>query len=175
MKKWMTLALTLLMALSMTITAFAATPSPTADNITFVTSEDGQRQNLLVYRIKTTDETKKLTDEFLLAYGEGNVFSVFPEEIEIDPNAIILDIISLTATKEAANHESYTILIKGAIGILKDHPAYAVIKADDNWMQPQAEAAEDDILRVTFDKDMLKKMADAKNISLVILRGEIAE
>ena len=175
MKKWITLTLTIVMILSITITASASSPSPTADNITFVTSEDGQRQSLLVYRIKTTDETKKLIETFLLAYGEGNVFSVFPEEIEIDSNAIILDVISLAAEKEAADYESYTILIKGALGILKDYPAYAILKADDNWMQPQAEAVEDDVLRVTFDQDTLKKMVDAKNISLVIIRGEIAE
>ena len=175
MKKWITMVLTAVMAFSIATTAFAATPSPSLKDRLVITSENGQRDDALIYRIDNTEETDNLIKEFLLAQEKGDVLSVFPEEIEIIPNAIILDVISLKAKPEVAEYETYTVLVNGIIGILKDKPAQTVIKADDEWFQPETEVVEDDALRVTFDQTMLRKMVDAKNISMIILMDPTEE
>jgi long-subunit acyl-CoA synthetase (AMP-forming) len=115
--------------------------------------------------------TGRIKNMIVLSGGK----KVFPEEIEIIPNAIILDVISLKAKPEAAEYETYTVLVNGVIGILKDKPAQTVIKADDEWFQPETEVVEDDVLHVTFDQTMLRKMVDAKNISMIILMDPTEE
>lgn len=182
MKKLLVMVLALAMVLS--VTAAMAQSSRGADDTTTVTTTttttntgagQDEEDEILLWKVDLTEAADALVDELKEAKEAGDISKVFPEEMEVAPELIVADVISLEAKPAIAEESSYTIQLNDVAGVKEGKNAYTYVKVDDKWFHPEAKVPADNTVDVTFAHDSLAAMGTAQNISLVVLVDNAAE
>ena len=173
MKKLLALVLALIMVLSMTA-AMADGSRTTGDTTTVTTTTDtGDKQEeeeeILLWKVEETEETTALVEELNEAKESGDISKVFPEEMEVAPELVVADVISLDTKPAIAEENSYSIQLIDVAGVVEGKPVYVYVKVDDKWFKLEAKVSADNTVDVVFTHEALAAMANAKSISLVVL------
>ena len=170
MKKLIALVLALVMVLSMT-TVFASSPSSDG-NKTQVTTKSSNKVTPaapLMWRIATTDAGNEVIEKLNAALEAGDISTVFPEELAVAAGMIVADVISVAVDPKIAEETSYTAEMLNVAGVAKDAKAQTLALVDEAWFAGEAKAPADNTVDMTFNADTLKAMAEAANITLVVL------
>ncbi len=165
MKKLIALVLALVMVLSMT-TVFAAGSGNVNTNKTQVTTTTSAP---LMWRIAATDAANELLEKLNAALEAGSAATVFPEDLSVADGMIVADLISVAVDPKIAEETSYTAEMINVAGVAKDAKALALALVDEAWFAGEAKAPADNTVDMTFNADTLKAMAEAANITLVVL------
>jgi len=167
MKKLIALVLALVMVLSMT-TVFAAGSGNVNTNKTQVTTTKAASAPLM-WRIAATDAANELLEKLNAALEAGSAVTVFPEDLNVADGMIVADLISVAVDPKIAEETSYTAEMINVAGVVKDAKALALALVDEAWFAGEAKAPADNTVDMTFNADTLKAMAEAANITLVVL------
>lgn len=168
MKKLTALILALAMALSMTAALAAGSASTT--NKTTVTVPTTTEAAPLMWRIDLSDAAKALIEKLDQAKDGDGIASVFPEGTEISENATVADAFSVAVDPKIADETSYTAEILNVVGLLKGDTAQALAMVDDAcFAASSVTVPEDNTLDMAFGQDVLKAMAGAADITIIVL------
>ena len=178
MKKLIALVLALVMVLSVT-TVFASDSPKTDENKTQVmppekttTKSSSSKVTTpapLMWRIATTDAGNELIEKLNAALEAGDISTVFPEELAVAAGMICADVISVAVDPKIAEETTYTAEMLNVAGVAKDAKALTLALVDEAWFAGEAKAPADNTVDMTFNADTLKAMAEAANITLVVL------
>ena len=166
MKKLIALVLALVMVLTMTA-AFAAN-SPKTTTKTTVTNKTTPAAPLM-WRIAATEAANELVEKLNAALEAGDVSTVFPEDLAVAAGMIVADVISVAVDPKIAEETSYTAEMINVAGVAKDAKAQTLALVDEAWFAGEAKAPADNTVDMTFNADTLKAMAEASNITLVVM------
>ena len=164
MKKLIALVLALVMVLTMTA-AFAANSPKTTTKTTVTTTASAP----LMWRIAATDAANEMVEKLNAALEAGDISTVFPEELAVAAEMIVADVISVAVDPKIAEETSYTAEMINVAGVAKDAKAQTLALVDEAWFAGEAKAPADNTVDMTFNADTLKAMAEASNITLVVM------
>ena len=174
MKKLIALVLALVMVLTMTA-AFAGGSASSDGNKTQVTTTDSGKNNNptppapLMWRIANTDAANEMIEKLNAALEGEGIATVFPAELEVAPEMIVADVISVAVDPKIAEETSYTAEMINVAGVAKDAKAQALALVDEAWFAGSATTPDDNTVDMTFGAETLKAMAEAANITLIVL------
>ena len=170
------LALVLALALVLSVASALAGSSKTTDDTPSITHIDRKEdEGPLMWKIETTEAAKALIDALNAALEAGDISTVFPAELEVSPEMIVADVISVAVRPEIADLDSYTNAMEGVAGVTKGITCRVLTLVDEQWFETKAEAPEDNTVRMTFSGASLDPMPTAANITLVVLVAKPAE
>ena len=170
------LALVLALALVLSVASALAGSSKTTDDTTSITHIDRKEdEGPLMWKIETTEAAKALIDALNAALEAGDTSTVFPAELEVSPDMIVADVLSVAVRPEIADLDSYSTAMEGVAGVTKDITSRVLAQVDAQWFEAKAKTPADNTVEMTFDAASLDAMPTAANITLVVLVAKPAE
>ena len=175
MKKFVAMLLVLAMSLSMTA-AMAAGSSQTS-TVTTVTKTTNNTPDAtavtVVWQIPGTDFLNAVLAELTALDQEGKAGSYFPAELGVAENMKCGEAVSLDCLDNAADYAPYSFVMTTTTAVAKGAQVVVLIgtkKGEEvTWTAVTAEATEENSLTVTLDKAQLTALQEADEKVLVAL------